>query len=1059
MQKAEGRIWERSAFCILTSAFKRRRGGGTPRHLILGLGSGLYLSRILAERGTMPRSWLMVLGLGLACVALTIALLTQVRRLRLYLWPLAFCFGYVLYPRPYPPLALAVGLVVFWGLTIANAARLSIFRGVAKESVWVEVFVFLGGVALYVCTLAPTLLPADAGEFQLVATLLGVAHPPGYPLYTLLGKLFTFIPLGDLAYRVNLFSAVLGALTLALVSWTVRQLTPSPWPGLAASLALGGAATFWAQATTASIRGLTALFTALILGLSLAYGRMREQNPSGRHERAQSYLTALGLALGLGVSHHGSLGFLVLPVGAYLISVDRTLITRPQQLLRPFAAAILSLSVLLYLPLRDAMGAPMAPGDLATLDGFTEHVLAQGFRGDMFAFARPDLLTNRLVVLKDILVMQFGVPLLLAMLIGGVVLLWRGSRRAFVLIAGALLVNGFVGLTYRAPQTVEYLMPAYVCLVLILGGGLGAILSLPVARLTSSVLALLLALIIYLGTAQVMAHYPSFSLLHGDHSARTYAQEILRSAPPQATILANWHYFTPLCYLQMVEGQRPDVTIRYVYPRGSSSLPDLWLGEIDRHIQERDSGTRPVIVTNFFPQFETSSYRFRPLGEAFLVVGSAESSVGAHADLGTDPTERGDMDAPPYTKLGVILGDKVELIGYRLEDADQLDRTVIGVHQPLVLHLAWRPLSPLEQDYSFFVHLVGEGDADRPSDQTPIAQADTRHTAGRYRPGEVWVDRYTLFLRPTTLPGEYALVAGAYIPLADGGWKRLTTPVGADHVALTQVGVQPSTWSPVTLHPQHQPYAGGITLVGVDYDSVWSEVDQRYPRSRRIYLHWHLRGQTPAVEVRLLFQGQLKGQIQLPGNSSQSAYLSTASDIPPEVSSLEIQVRRVGGGESLNVLGPWYLPREGESPLPPFRPDDRYISLGGKMALIGTDIDPGAPITLRMDFVALWPLTHDYTLSLRLRDTQGRWEAQEDGTPAQGAIPTMKWIRGTRVTDVQQISPPDDVVLDRARLELVVYEAFTLATLPPLDERLQAQGPLIPLGEISVSSAVGGKAR
>ena len=190
------------------------------------------------------------------------------------------------------------------------------------------------------------------------------------------------------------------------------------------------------------------------------------------------------------------------------------------------------------------------------------------------------------------------------------------------------------------------------------------------------------------------------------------------------------------------------------------------------------------------------------------------------------------------------------------------------------------------------------------------------------------------------------------------------------------------------------------------------------------------------------------GRVWLPGNSSQSTYLSTACDIPLEVSSLEIVLHRTGDSELLPTLGAWHLPWSGKSALPPPQPGSRYLSLGGEMALVGARIEPGEPVSLRLDLVALRPLTHDYTLSLRLRDTGGQWQAQEDGTPAWGAIPTLKWIRGTRVTDVRRISPPASATPGQARLELLVYEAFTLAPLPPLDERLLAQGPLIPLGEL-----------
>ena len=70
-------------------------------------------------------------------------------------------------------------------------------------------------LAVYLFTLCPSIYLEDSAEYVTVAATLGIPHPPGYPLYVLLGKLFTFIPLGSLAWRVNLMSAFFGALTCA----------------------------------------------------------------------------------------------------------------------------------------------------------------------------------------------------------------------------------------------------------------------------------------------------------------------------------------------------------------------------------------------------------------------------------------------------------------------------------------------------------------------------------------------------------------------------------------------------------------------------------------------------------------------------------------------------------------------------------------------------------------------------------------------------------------------------------------------------------------------------
>ncbi|MEA3459838.1 MAG: DUF2723 domain-containing protein, partial [Chloroflexota bacterium] len=284
----------------------------------LGLGLGLYLSRAMAEMNMAVWPWWALLALAVGCVALGVGLIVLGRRGDLDLTPIAVLYAYVLYPRLNPSLALAVGLLAAAATILANL----------RIRFAIEPIVFAASLALYFHTLAPTVLPADSGEFQLVSRLLGIAHPPGYPLYTMLGKLFTLVPIGDAAYRLNLMSALFAALTLALVCRIVSLATGSPFGGLVAAIALGAAPTFWAQATTANIRSLTALFAALSLFALVSYARTRRS----------VCLTLFGLAFGLGITHHGSLAFLALPFLAFLLVTDLSLFTEFRPLLKPLLA-------------------------------------------------------------------------------------------------------------------------------------------------------------------------------------------------------------------------------------------------------------------------------------------------------------------------------------------------------------------------------------------------------------------------------------------------------------------------------------------------------------------------------------------------------------------------------------------------------------------------------------------------------------------------------------------------------------------------------------------------
>jgi hypothetical protein len=143
--------------------------------------------------------------------------------------------------------------------------------------------VFLGALALYWRTLAPSVATIfdDSLEFQVVCPTLGIAHPTGYPLYTLLGKFFTLIPIGDAAYRVNLMSAFFAALTVVVIYLIVRILTDGSLAALFASLAIAVSPVFWSQAVIAEVYSLNAFFTALVVYLLFRWEMNRRQRPDG----------------------------------------------------------------------------------------------------------------------------------------------------------------------------------------------------------------------------------------------------------------------------------------------------------------------------------------------------------------------------------------------------------------------------------------------------------------------------------------------------------------------------------------------------------------------------------------------------------------------------------------------------------------------------------------------------------------------------------------------------------------------------------------------------------
>jgi hypothetical protein len=134
----------------------------------------------------------------------------------------------------------------------------------------------LASFGVYLVTLAPGLLPADSGEFQTLAVTLGYSHPTGSPVYLLLARLAATLPLGDVAYRVNLLSAVMGAAAVGLLYLLGRSLVRRRWICVAGGAALAVSPTFWSQAIVAELYSTQfAFLVAILLLVSLWQGAGR----------------------------------------------------------------------------------------------------------------------------------------------------------------------------------------------------------------------------------------------------------------------------------------------------------------------------------------------------------------------------------------------------------------------------------------------------------------------------------------------------------------------------------------------------------------------------------------------------------------------------------------------------------------------------------------------------------------------------------------------------------------------------------------------------------------
>ncbi|NWI76898.1 TM260 protein, partial [Dryoscopus gambensis] len=229
--------------------------------------------------------------------------------------------------------------------------------------------------ALYTATLPPALPGGDAGELITAAYELGVAHPPGYPLFTLLAKVATGLPGGSPAFRVNLLCGLVGAAAASLLFYTVCRLSGSYAGGILAAGVFSFSRLTWQWSITAEVFSLNNLFVGLLMALTAHF----EEASTAKERSKISKLGAFCCGLSLCNQHT-----IVLYVACVVPWVLSRLFTRrelsPGHLLKLGLCFLAGLLPYLYLPASSYLNrARWTWGDQTTFRGFLTHFLREEY--------------------------------------------------------------------------------------------------------------------------------------------------------------------------------------------------------------------------------------------------------------------------------------------------------------------------------------------------------------------------------------------------------------------------------------------------------------------------------------------------------------------------------------------------------------------------------------------------------------------------------------------------------------------------------------------------------
>jgi hypothetical protein len=446
---------------------------------------------------------------------------------------------------------------------------------------------------LFMLTLQPGVGFWDTAEFQTVGPVLGIAHPTGYPTYTLLLWLASVVlqPLGDPALRANLLSALLVAGGCGLLAALVVALGGRWLAGPAAGLSLAFAPAAWALALHADPHALHLALVVVLLALLIGwYERLKAGG------RADRWLLAASVVYGVALGNHALTLLLAPGIALFLLVAAPRHFWRRWRLIVGCAAALTltTAAIYLYLPIRAAMHPPLNYADPQTWDGFRYVVLAEQFRGSLTALpALPDMVSQVLGFTLG----QLGPLAVLAPL--GLLLAWRRWRPLLVLLLTWWLIGWVFALGYVNADIERYYVVPLAISALFAGLGAAAGVDFVIRawfrppalpRFEAAVGWLLVAAVLLAPLAfLVPARYGQVN-----ESGDTLAQQWLAEGLPQlandAVVISWWSFSTTLWYAQFVEGERPDVLVV-----DDRTMIDEHLGTA-QDVIESYLGQRPVYV-------------------------------------------------------------------------------------------------------------------------------------------------------------------------------------------------------------------------------------------------------------------------------------------------------------------------------------------------------------------------------------------------------------------------------------------------------------------------------
>jgi hypothetical protein len=438
----------------------------------------------------------------------------------------------------------------------------------------ISVLLVVISFCVYLTTMCHSVGFTDSGELATVICTLGIAHPTGYPFFTLLGKCWMMIPAPlEEILRLNIFAALLTAIAVGVFFKTAliihrsalvfhvrsqkrKELNDHRFilASAIASLVLGFSTTFWSQSTNVEVYPLHLVL--IVLSTLFFVGGLEDQ--LNQSQVLSRKLILFAFVLGLSFSNHMTTillapGFLWLYFRVLGFSKESF-----QRILNIIPFFLLGLSIYLYMPIRSSGNPLLDWGHPATLERFFWHISGKQFR--VWMFSGWSVVQKQLSYFVYNFTSEFHVAVIACIMIGMFVLFKR-SHRMFIFLVILFLTTILYAVNYDIFDIDSYFLLSYIVTIWIAVYGIDFLFDL-INDKRNWIKTMAVIILTVLPVIQIMNNYNRV-----DETINILPEQFVRSAfshlEPNAVVVASqWDYFlSPSLYYQFIRNERKDITI------------------------------------------------------------------------------------------------------------------------------------------------------------------------------------------------------------------------------------------------------------------------------------------------------------------------------------------------------------------------------------------------------------------------------------------------------------------------------------------------------------------